>query len=110
MVLGVINDKLNMEMSQVSIDRSHRLGKRKGPGQKPRAIIVKFTRYKDRQLVFENKKLLKGSGISVTESLTLKRMEHLKKAREQHGFANVWTLDGKKMFKGNDGNPKVYYC
>ena len=32
MVLDVISDKLNMEMSQVSIDRSHRLGKRKGPG------------------------------------------------------------------------------
>ena len=86
MVLDVINDKLNMEMSQVSIERSHRLGKRKCPGQKSRAIIVKFTRYKDRHLVFRNKKLLKGSGISVTESLTLKRMEHLKKAREQHGF------------------------
>ena len=107
MVFDVISDKLNMEMSQVSIDRSHRLGKRKG--QKPRAIIVKFTRYKDRHHVFRNKKLLKGSGISVTESLTLKRMEQLKKVREQHGFTNVWTLDGKIMFKGNDGNPKVYY-
>ena len=109
MVLDVINNKLNIELSQISIDRSHRLGKRKGPGQKPRAIIVKFTRYKDRHHVFSKKKLLKGTGISVTESLTLKRMEHLKKAREQHGFANVWTLDGKIMFKGNDGNPKVYY-
>ena len=63
----------------------------------------------DIYLVFRNKKLLKGSGISVTESLTLKRMEHLKKVREQHGFANVWTLDEKIMFKGNGGNPKVYY-
>ena len=43
-------------MSQMSIDRSHRLGKRKSPGQKPRAIIVKFTRYKDRYDVFRNKK------------------------------------------------------
>ena len=47
MVLEVINDKLNIEMSQISIDRSHRLGKRKR--RKPRAIIVKFTRYKDRK-------------------------------------------------------------
>ena len=109
MVLDVINNKLNIEMSEISIDRSHRLGKRKGPGQKPRAIIVKFTRYKDRHHVCSNKKLLKGTGISVTESPTLKRLEHLKKAREQHDFANVWTLDGKIMFKGNDGNPKVYY-
>ena len=107
MVLDVINNKLNIEMSQISIDRSDRLGKRKGPGQKPRAIIVKFTRY--RHLVFRNKTYLKGTGISVTESLTLKRMEHLKKAKEQHVLVNVWTLDGKIMFKGIDGNPKVYY-
>ena len=45
MVLDVISNKLNTEMSQISIDRNHRLGKRKGPGQKLRAIIVKFTRY-----------------------------------------------------------------
>ena len=108
MVLGVINNKLNIKMSQISIDRSHRLGKRKGPGQEPRTIIVKFTRYKDRH-VFRNKKLLKRTGISVTESLTLKRMGHLKKAREQHGFVNVWPLDGKIMFKEIDGNPKVFY-
>ena len=96
-------------MSQIRIDRSHRLGKQKGPGQKPQAIIVKFTWYKDRHHVFRNKKLLKGTGISATESLTLKRMKHLKKAREQHGFANVSTLDGKMIFKGNNGNPRVYY-
>ena len=109
MVLDIINNKLNIEMSQISIYRGHRLGKRKGPGQKPRAIIVKFTRYKDRYHVISKKKLFKGTGISVTESLILKRMEHLKKARQQYGFANVWTLDVKIMFNGNDGNPKVYY-
>ena len=109
MVLDVINNKLNIEMSQTSIDRSHRLGQRKGPGEKPRPIIVKFTRYKDRHHVFSKKKLLKWTRISVTESFTLKWMEHLKKARKQYGFVNVWTLDGKIMFKGNAGNPKVYY-
>ena len=107
MVLDIINNKVNIEMSQISIEKSHRFRKRKV--QNPRAIIVKFRRYKDRNHVFRNKKFLKGSGISVTESLTLKRMEHLKKAREQHIFANVWTLDEKIMFKGNDGNTKVYY-
>ena len=57
----------------------------------------------------EIRKLLKGSSISVTESLTLKKMEHLKNVRQQPGFANVWTLVGEIMFKENDGNPKVYY-
>ena len=86
MVLDVINSKLDFKMSQINIDRSHRLGKRKDPRQKPQTITVKFTRYKNRHHVFRKKKLLKGTSISATESLTLKRMEHLKKAREQHGF------------------------
>ena len=70
MVSDVINNKLNIEMSQISIGRSQRLLKRKVPGQKPRAIIIKFTRYNDRNHVLRNKELLKGSGISVKESLT----------------------------------------
>ena len=86
MVLDVINNKLNIEMSEISIDRSHRLGKRKGPGQKPQAIIVKFTLYKDRHHVFRSKKLLKGTGISVTKSLTLKRMNTSRKQENNMVF------------------------
>ena len=43
MVLDIINNKLNIKMSQISIDRSYRLGKGKGPGQKLQAFIVNFT-------------------------------------------------------------------
>ena len=42
-VLDVISNKLHIKKPQISIDRSHRLGKQKGPGQKSQAIIVKFT-------------------------------------------------------------------
>lgn len=66
-------------MSEIKIDKSNRLEKQKGPGQKLRAVIAKFTRYKDRYHVFINKKLLKGSCVSVTESLTLKRIENSRK-------------------------------
>ena len=82
------------------------LEKRKTLGQRPRTVIVKFPRLDDRQSVFRNKSLLKGIGISVTESFIQKRMENLKKTSE-HGFANVGILDWT-IFKENDGNPKVY--
>ena len=42
-VLDVINNKLNIEMYQVSIDRSCRLGKRKVPGQKVPSIRKKHS-------------------------------------------------------------------
>ena len=48
-----------------------------------------------------NKKCLKGKGKSITESLTVFRMHKLKIARDKHGFFNVWTVDGKIMFKNS---------
>ena len=44
---------------------------------------------------FYIKKKLKNTGISITKSLTGKRMEMLNKAKERFGFRNVWTLDGR---------------
>ena len=38
-------------------------------------------------------------GVSITETFTVKRMELLKKAREEHGFTNMWTTDGRILFK-----------
>ena len=37
-------------------------------------------------LIYENKKKLKGSSISIKESFTPKRMKIIQKARDEHGF------------------------
>ena len=42
-----------------------------------------------RHNIFKNKKLLKGKGVSITESLTKDRMAKLTEARETYGFRNV---------------------
>ena len=65
------------------IDRSHRLGKSKSSiNGKPCPIIVKFVRYSTRNRIYINKKKLKGTGNSVTESLTVKRINMLEKAKK----------------------------
>ena len=92
------------------IDSSSRLDAPKNNG-KSRPIIIKFVRYNTRCRVFKNKKKLKGKSISVTESLTKKHMEALNKAREDHGFENVWSSEGKILYKDvSEGNKiKVYF-
>ena len=59
------------------------------------------------------KKCLKGKSKSITEILTAFRLQKLawdKNARDEHGFFNVWTADGKIMFKNSEnGKPNVYY-
>ena len=71
---------------------------------------MKLSRYNVRKKVFSNKKNLKGSNVSITESLTPKRMEILKKARIEHRFTNVWTSDEKNLYKSSTENSvKLYY-
>ena len=53
---------------------------------------------------------LKGEGKLITESRTAFRTQKRKNARDEHGFLNIWTVDGKIMFKNSDnGKPNVYY-
>ena len=109
-IIKTIKDKMDVEITPESIDRTHRLGKKQQNTGRPRPIIVKFSTYNTRHKIFRNKKVLKGKGVSITESLIQKRVELLKKAREEHGFKSVWTQDGKILFVGNvDNKIKVYY-
>ena len=66
-VMNVLNNDMNInDITKDDIDRSHRIGKKKGNG-KPRAVIVKFCGYNKRNKVFKNKKVLKGKSYSITE-------------------------------------------
>ena len=107
--MKTIREKMGEEIRDIDIDRTHRIGKAKSDG-KARPIIIKFARYNTRNKVFRKKKQLKGSGVSITESLTARRISQLKKAREEHEFKNVWSVDGKIMYLDkNDNKVKVYY-
>ena len=103
------NEKLDVDITENEIDRSHRIGRKKN-GQKPRPIIVKLRRYNTRKKVFASKRNLKRIGVSITESLTAKRMEQLKMGREEHSFINVWTTDGRILFRRpNENKSNLFY-
>ena len=110
LVIDTISPKMNIEISLANLDRTHRIGK-KQPGQnKPRPMILKLSRYNVRKKVFSNKKIPRGSNVSITESLIPKRKEILKKARIEHWFTNMWTSDGKILYKSaTDNKVKLYY-
>ena len=109
LALNIINNDLEIDLTEIAIDRKHRIGDPKTKKRKVRPMIVKFVRYYDRKQVFSKEKLLKGKGISITESLTSFRMKKLEEARAKHGFKNVWSIDGRIMFKNANDKPSVYY-
>ena len=97
-MIDTIKEKMGEEIEKDEIDRSDGLGAPKNNG-KIRSIFIKFVRYNTRCRIFKNKKEMKGKSISVTEGLTKKRMQALKKAREDHGFENEWSSEGKIFYK-----------
>ena len=105
--LQVIEKHMNQNIKLEDNDRSHILGNpKKSMKAKPRPIIVNYVTH----VIYRNKKVLKGKGISVTESLTAKRIKVLEKARALHGFVNVWSQDGKIMFFDKTINKvKIFY-
>ena len=77
-----LNELLQEKLTDIDIDRSHRIGRLK-KGKQTRPIIIKFARYNTRNRVFKNKKKLKDTGVSITKSLTQKRIQMLTKARNE---------------------------
>ena len=101
---------MDIEMFSDDIDRLHRIGKQKDEPNKVRRVIVKFMRYSDRNKIFRNKKQLKGKKMSIIESLTELRMSKLKEARDEFGFSNVWSTDGRILYKEEGSDQiRVYY-
>lgn len=105
--------KLKVNITADQIDRSHRIGKPKSgtSGEeetpKPRPIIVKFTSYQHRADVFRNKRYLKGTGLTISESLTPSRMNILRKAQQVARLGNIkntWTQDGTIIVMDNQDN------
>ena len=101
---------MNIDLIPSDLDRTCHIGQKKASSKKPRAVIIKFVSYITRKRIFLNKKLLKGTQVSIIESLTANRMGTLEEAREKHQLRNVLTADGKILYKdGNDNKVKLYY-
>ena len=105
--IDFINDKLDVKIDKMDIDRSHKIGRYNQAMKKERPITVKFARYKVRGRVFREKRKLQQPYNSLT-SLTTKRIGQLNDARQKYGFNNVWSFDGKILHKINN-EAKVYH-
>ena len=97
--------EIDAEMCKEKIAKIHRIPR---PAHaldlsKPQGLIVKFSQDRFRDVVFTNKKKLKGSGIVISELLTKKRSALLKRCieklpgdRTEH---SIWTDSGKILVK-----------
>lgn len=108
LLVDMFKERLGVDISPDRLDRSHRVGEGKkrrseDGAERHRPIIVRFTSYRDRRIVFMAKRKLKATGITIREDLTSARVDLLKKATEKFGRGKAWTLDGKVMWVDDRG-------
>ena len=115
LLIQTVKEKMSLDISSADIDRIHRIG---APpysallkqSRKVRPVIVKFVRYKDRIKVHVNKKLIKGTKLSITESLAVHSVAKLPKSKEKFGFKNVRSNNDRIIYKYNgDYKIKIYF-
>ena len=87
--INIINEHLGLDIQPSDIDQVHRIGNKNKARKKGRSTTITFTRYDTRKKVSMNQRKVKGTNISVTESLTSLRMKKLKDARDEYGFKKV---------------------
>lgn len=107
-VVDLCREKLGLQgVSLEALSRTHRVGRTPKPGpngeQRHRPIIVRFTSYRDRRVVVDSKKRLKGTGIVIREDLTTLRLELLRKVTAVYGVRSTWSQDGRIMWIDKDG-------
>ncbi|CAG2189336.1 unnamed protein product [Mytilus edulis] len=109
LVLRICNKKLKVKLNIFDIGRSHPIGEMKDGKI---SIIVRFLSYRQRNMVFSNKKQLKNNPdkIFIAENLTKHRYDlinRLNTLRIKDKIHSFWTHDGTILVKKTDvSSPK----
>lgn len=73
-----ISTRLKIEADNMVIERAHRVGKKRSTSDKPRPIVAKFLNFKDRDMVLNERRKLKGSKQVIREDFSERVLEKRK--------------------------------
>ncbi|KAG5870107.1 hypothetical protein JTB14_021424 [Gonioctena quinquepunctata] len=97
-IMEIINERMNLKVSESDVESCYRAGKFVADSNKP--IMVKFYNTYHKHIVYNNRKLLKKTGIIIREDLTYEHIKLLKAAISRVGeTGKVWTIQGKLFIK-----------
>lgn len=92
-VLQIITNQMKLpEVGKDFIHVCHRLGSSQ---RKARPILLRLFSMEHRRMIWDNKKSLKGTGITLSEFLTQGRHKTFTTARKHFGTKSCWSVEGK---------------
>ena len=114
-VRKMIQEKLHLDQSNICLERVHRTGKPRTltedtTNTRPRTIVVKFLRFKDREAVLQRAKQLKGTNIYLNEdfpeAVRQKRKELLPAMRAARDRGDIAYLRYDKLITHPPSQPR----
>ena len=97
-IMKTMKEEIDIDIRQQDLDQKHRVGNTKVCKEgKSRPIIIKFSRYYVHSAVDKKKKK-----VLITERLTAKRVGLLQEAQGKYRLRNIWTTDGRNLYKENN--------
>lgn len=92
-VARILSDQMKLtEVTPDDLEACHRLGSNTS---KPRPILLRFNMVQQRQVVWDSKSSLKGSGCTLSEFLTRPRHQVFMAARKHFGMNRCWSAEGR---------------
>lgn len=101
----LFNSNPRIQITITDINYCQRIGKKDDKRKKFRLVSVEFTNRWMRDLVFNSKKNLKGSGLAISERLTKYNLNLYNKVYAKVGMRRCWTWRGKIFI--NSDNQKI---
>ena len=97
-IMKTMKEEIDIDIRQQDLDQKHRVDNTKVCKEgKSRPIIIKFSRYYVHSAVDKKKKK-----VLITERLTAKRVGLLQEAQGKYRLRNIWTTDGRNLYKENN--------
>ncbi|CAH1170744.1 unnamed protein product [Phaedon cochleariae] len=102
----ILSSKMNIDIESWHLDSCYRVGKY--VRDKNRPIMVRFSTLFHKNIVYQNKKKLKSTGVIVKEDLTVEQMKVFKAAiAKVANNGRVWTNFGNIFAKFNGENDLI---
>lgn len=95
-VINVFKEKLKVSVAQEDLENCFRIGRNQNG---KRTVLVTFSQQNMKLKILQNRKALKGTGITIAEDMTLAKYTLLKMAMEKFGRHNVWYYGGNIRVK-----------
>ena len=103
--------KLEVQVADHDVVRSHRVGKRSEDRGTPRDVIVRFTTHNKKRAIMKNARKLKGSKLFINEDMTKARATMAWEARNlkrEGKITDTWTRDGVIFVKLGENRIKSF--